>query len=310
MALGIVNLDDDDDEVSVIYSTPPSSVKKGTTKSDAISVEDYHPLKLKRVINLTQNPYSNDDDVQLLYTFPKTRKRFFKGECSNSKSDEKLESLNVPLTFMCEICADEKPKNENFRILGCSHSYCSDCVEKYVASKLQDNIVSIKCPVSGCKGLLEPQHCISILPKQVFDRWSDALCEAVILATEKFYCPFKDCSALLVDEKNGVNEVIAESECPECNRLFCAQCKVPWHSGINCAEFQKLNKDERSREDILLINLAKNKKWMRCPQCNIFVEKITGCFFITCRCRYNFCYYCGLANVDHGRHVCNQQITR
>lgn len=42
-------------------------------------------------------------------------------------------------------------------------------------------------------------------------------------------------------------EVIWESECPTCRRLFCAQCQVPWHSGINCIEFQKLNKDERER---------------------------------------------------------------
>ncbi|GFQ02132.1 probable E3 ubiquitin-protein ligase rnf217 [Phtheirospermum japonicum] len=234
MATKVLVIDDDDDEISVIYATPSSSVKKGTTKSDAISVEDYQPLKLERVIDLSQN----DDDVKLLYSFPKTRKRVFKGECSNSKSYEKPKVIE--LTFTCEICADEKPKNENFRILGCDHSYCSDCMEKYVATKLQDNIVAINCPVSGCEGFLEPQHCISILPKQVFDRWGDALSESVILATQKFYCPFKDCSALLVDDKN---EAIAESECPDCNRLFCAQCKVPWHSGIDCTGFKKLNKD-------------------------------------------------------------------
>ncbi|KAL3625261.1 hypothetical protein CASFOL_030715 [Castilleja foliolosa] len=175
--------------------------------------------KVSRIVNIEEL----DDIVEVSVIYPKTQKRVFKGECSNSKSDEKIESL----TFMCEICADEKHKNESFRILGCAHSYCSDCVEKYVASKLQDNIAAIKCPVSGCKGFLEPQHCISILPKQVFDRWT------VILATDqKLYCPFKD---------------------------------------------------KRSREDIMLMSLAKKMKWMRCPQCNIFVEKITGCFFITCR---------------------------
>ncbi|GFP82137.1 probable E3 ubiquitin-protein ligase rnf217 [Phtheirospermum japonicum] len=186
----------------------------------------------------------------------------------------------APLTFLCEICTDEKPKDEIFGVLGCRHSYCSECMEKYVASKLQDNVIAIGCPVSGCKGFLEPQHCISILPKQVFDRWGDALCETVILATQKFYCPFKDCSALLVDDKN---EVIAESECPDCNRLFCAQCKVPWHSGIDCAEFRKLNKDERSSEDIMLMNLAKGKRWVRCPSCRIYIEKTMGCAYMLCR---------------------------
>ncbi|KAL3622788.1 hypothetical protein CASFOL_033396 [Castilleja foliolosa] len=153
--LEIINIDDYDDEISIIYSTTPfSSVKN----SAAISVEDYHPLEHKR-------KFDDDDDVKFLYSFPKTQKKLFKGECSNSKSEIRI-----------------------------------------------DNVIAINCPVSDCKGSLEPQHCSSILPKQVFDRWSDALCEAVILATEKFYCPFKDCSALLVDDKNGLSdEVIVES---------------------------------------------------------------------------------------------------
>ncbi|KAK6152085.1 hypothetical protein DH2020_014720 [Rehmannia glutinosa] len=285
--LEIVNVPDsaaDDDEISVLYSTPVS-VKKGTSKSDAIPVENY-TLKPKRLmIDLSKDFSYLDDDVKLLYSFPKPRKRVFKGECSNSKSAQNPESIITPLTFMCEICADEKPTNDLFRVLGCDHSYCSDCMGKYVASKLQDNITAINCPVSGCNGFLEPQHCRSILPKQVFDRWGDALCEAVILASERFYCPFKDCSALLIDERMGGNDVIVQSECPDCNRLFCVQCKVPWHSGIECAEFQKLKKDERSNEDIMLMNLAKSKNWMRCPKCRFYVEKSEGCLFMKCRYR-------------------------
>ncbi|CAA0842152.1 RING/U-box superfamily protein [Striga hermonthica] len=295
----------DDDEISVIYATPLPA-NNGATKFDAISVEDYRPKLKRRTIGLSRNPYSDDDEVKVLHIFPKSRKKvFLKGECSYPEPEG--DTKPVPRsTFMCEICADEKPKEESFPILGCHHSYCADCVRNYVGAKLQDNVVSIKCPVSGCKGSLEPQHCRSILPEQVFNRWGDALCEAVILATEKFYCPFKDCSALLVDERKGKNEVIAESECPNCNRLFCAKCRVPWHSGVTCKEFEGLKKGERTREDIMLMSLAKNKKWMRCPQCSIYVEKITGCFFITCRCGYNFCYNCGAANVAHYGHICNK----
>ncbi|KAL3623560.1 hypothetical protein CASFOL_032376 [Castilleja foliolosa] len=280
--LEIINIDDDyDDEISIIYSTTPFSSFKNRA---AISVEDYHPLEHKR-------KFDDDDDVKFLYSFPKTQKKLFKGECSNSKTEHNTKLKIVPLTFICEICTDEKPKNAIFRVLGCRHFYCSECMKKYVASKLQDNVIAINCPVSDCKGSLEPQHCTSILPKQVFDRWSDTLCEAVILATEKFYCPFKDCSALLVDDKNGLNdEVIVESECPECNRLFCVQCKVAWHAGINCSEFQKLNKDERTNEDIKLMNLAKRKKWMRCPGCRIYIQKNRGCAHMLCRCGCNFIY--------------------
>ncbi|KAI3864789.1 hypothetical protein MKX03_035001 [Papaver bracteatum] len=148
--------------------------------------------------------------------------------------------------------------NEAFEIKGCGHSFCSECTVRYVASKIQENIISVGCPETNCQGVLEPEFCRSILPPEVYDRWGNALCESVILGGQKFYCPFKDCSALLLDEGEGG---ILQSECPHCNRLFCAQCKVPWHSGIICEDFQKLNVDEREGEDIMLMESAKKNKW-------------------------------------------------
>lgn len=44
-----------------------------------------------------------------------------------------------------------------------------------------------------------------------------------------------------------------------------------------------LHKDERERDDILLMTLAKNNNWRRCPKCRIFVEKIEGCRYMKCR---------------------------
>ncbi|KAL2533313.1 RING/U-box superfamily protein [Abeliophyllum distichum] len=297
----ILNISDDDatadsvdDDPIVLYATTVSS-RKRSSKMNTISVEDYH-LRAKKVIDVSQDfvyydlGNNDEDEVKILDSFPKTCKKFYK---SSNKKPAKDKEYGLPTTFMCEICADEKPTNELFRILGCTHSYCSECMAKYVASKLQENITTITCPVSGCNGFLEPYHCRSILPQQVFDRWGDALCEAMILTSEKFYCPFKDCSAMLIDDTMEENEVIIQSECPYCNRLFCVQCKVPWHLGMQCVEFQKLKKDERSNEDIMLMNLAKSKKWTRCPKCRFYVEKSEGCLFMICRCGYSFCYNCG-----------------
>ncbi|KAH9652921.1 RING-type domain-containing protein [Citrus sinensis] len=165
-------------------------------------------------------------------------------------------------SFVCEICVETKLRNESFSIKGCSHMYCVDCTVKYVDSKLQENVTSIGCPVTDCGGSLEPEYCRDILPEEAFDKWGKALCESLIPGAQKFYCPFKDCSALLIDD---AGEAIRESECPNCHRLFCAQCKVAWHAGIECADFQKLHKDEPESEDIILMKLAQNQKWNRCP---------------------------------------------
>lgn len=279
-------------EKDPILFTPISC--RGRNKKDAISVENYTEdkqlhqafvaslVQTKTIINLSDGEDDYDDELQVLKVKPKTpfRKKPFKHPSVTEQGQSSNSTPQVPTTFVCEICVEPKPQNENFNIKGCTHSYCSECMSRYVASKIQENVITIKCPEVNCMGVLELEFCRSILPKEVFDRWGTALCENLILGSQKFYCPYKDCSALLIDD-GGV--VVKESECPHCRRMFCAQCKVPWHVGIKCEEFQKLGKGEREREDIMLMNLAKNKNWQRCPKCQIYVERIDGCLFMKCR---------------------------
>ncbi|MBA0622327.1 hypothetical protein Godav_007882, partial [Gossypium davidsonii] len=270
---------------------------KGNSKTNAISVEQYTEerdlqlaIKLSTITSDTNFiDLDNYDDGLFLLNFQpqktdfgkkreKTKKPFSHlsitepGESSNCKTNQNP-------SFTCEICIEPKQPNESFNIKGCSHAYCTDCMIKYVASKLQDKITAISCPVENCGGLLEPEYCRNILPKEVFDRWGDALCEVMVLGLQSFYCPYKDCSMLLIDDGGGA---VKESECPNCRRLFCAQCKVPWHAELECGEFQRLHKDEREKEDIMLMKLAKEKKWARCPNCRFVVERTQGCRFMRC----------------------------
>ncbi|KAJ0794440.1 putative transcription factor C2H2 family [Helianthus annuus] len=231
--------------------------------------------------------------------------------CSSSKqpllSSKKRKRESKPLYSFCGICMDTKTASEMFDNTGiCGHIFCSDCIGQHVAVKIKENVTKVKCPDPKCKRVIGPEACRSIVPKEVLERWESILCESVIMESQKFYCPFKDCSAMLVDD-GGV--AVTQSECPNCNRLFCAQCKVAWHCGISCAEFQSLKKGERNQDhDKLLIDLAKNKKWMKCPKCMHFVEKVYGCDFIACRCGHGFCYRCGQpcdhAAIGRGSHRC------
>ncbi|CAL0315453.1 unnamed protein product [Lupinus luteus] len=180
--------------------------------------------------------------------------------------------------FFCTICMDSKPAEEIFMSQKCSHSFCGYCITKYVAAKIQENISMVKCPDPKCRGVLDPQSCRSIIPKDVFDRWEHALCDNLVLGSQKFYCPFKDCSAMLIDD--GMKAVTA-SECPHCNRMFCAQCKGSWHAGLACSEFQNLKDGVQKKEDQMVLELAKNNRWRRCSKCQFFVEKNEGCVVIS-----------------------------
>ncbi|KAL6200887.1 hypothetical protein ACLB2K_024602 [Fragaria x ananassa] len=96
----------------------------------------------------------------------------------------------------------------------------------------------------------------------MFEKWGRILCEDMIIGSQKFYCPFKDCSAMLIDD--GA-EAVRESECPNCKRLFCAQCKVPWHAQLTCSQFKRRSKNDPEKEDIMMEKLAFKKHWRKCP---------------------------------------------
>ncbi|KAK8258852.1 hypothetical protein V6Z11_D13G017200, partial [Gossypium hirsutum] len=145
----------------------------------------------------------------------------------------------------------------------------------------------IQCPVTDCDGVLDPDFCSEILPRDLFNRWGKALCESALLASEKFYCPYQDCSALLV---NDGEKSIQRSRCPLCKRVFCVQCNVAWHSGVDCNKFQKL---KTLGSDAMFVNLATRKKWRQCPNCKMLVGKSFGCHHVKCRCGERFCYNYG-----------------
>ncbi|CAB4288088.1 unnamed protein product [Prunus armeniaca] len=227
------------------------------------------------------------------------------GKPSVSKNIEYVRAVNN--NFGCNICFEPKAAHQWFDIKNCSHGYCTECMVNYVVSNLQENVTTIRCPEPDCaSGSIEPEDCDWILPQEVFERWESTLCEAAIPSSQKFYCPFSDCSAMLIIDDDG-SEVVRQSQCPHCQRLFCAQCKVAWHAEMECWEFQELNDDERGREDIQLRNLANMEDWKRCPNCKFYVEKKTGCNFMKCRCRATFCYRCGqsLSLPKTQRHYCS-----
>ncbi|RHN67555.1 putative transcription factor C2H2 family [Medicago truncatula] len=204
----------------------------------------------------------------------------------------------------CGICFDTVTNSNMFSTGLCNHPFCTKCISKYVKIQIKEKVVKIKCPDPECSVELKPEHLQCILPKKIIADWESANCEASIALKEKFYCPYKNCSLLLVNEEAG--RAITSCECPYCHRLFCAQCKVPWHGNMNCQEFQKSEIGQGLKQsDRKFLELAKREKWKRCPKCSMHVQRTTGCEHMRCRCGCHFCYICG-RDWD-GFHTCNHR---
>ncbi|KAI3935953.1 hypothetical protein MKX01_021904 [Papaver californicum] len=181
-----------------------------------------------------------------------------------------VNSYSSKMSF-CEIFMEAKPKSETRSSTNkCSHIYCSECITKHIPAKIHVNITQITCPEFNCNEMLELHLCKDIIPGQ------------------KIYS-FKDCSVMLVNDDDGV--IIRETQCPYCRRLFCAQCKVPWHSDLKCNDYVEMKSE--GKEDMLLINLAGRKSRKRCPSCRFYIERRDGCPHIIWRSGSQFCYACG-----------------
>ncbi|CAJ0642240.1 5824_t:CDS:2, partial [Entrophospora sp. SA101] len=138
-------------------------------------------------------------------------------------------------------------------ILSCSHGFCFLCISKYVNVEIQgDNIkFPILCPVKSatCQ--------------------KDGISEGIIeqaLSREDLEKYYRKMAEMAIGDK-----------------------KVsPWHNGFTCKEYQALPADQRSPEDLDVINLVKKEGWKRCPRCNFLIQKNGGCNHMTCKCKAQF----------------------
>lgn len=94
-------------------------------------------------------------------------------------------------------------------------------------------------------------------------------------------CPSPTCTAegLPDPTARGYPQV----SCHTCSFRSCAECAVPWHDKLTCAEFraQRINKllDDPERATL---KLMQKKDARRCPNCGLLVEKDGGCDSMHC----------------------------
>ncbi|KAL3325287.1 hypothetical protein AABB24_039066, partial [Solanum stoloniferum] len=203
----------------------------------------------------------------------------------------------------CAICFEETNFGQIFLVDDCRHRYCVSCMKQHVEVKLLHGIVP-KCPHAECNSDLKLDSCSNFLTPKLIDIMKQRIKEASIPVTEKVYCPYPKCSALM--SKSEVLEYSKGSflgaerlgirKCTKCNGLFCVNCKVPWHCNIACDEYRKRNPNPP--EDRKLKTLAETNLWRQCVKCNHMIELAAGCYHITCRCGYEFCYTCGAPWMD------------
>ncbi|KAL5711333.1 hypothetical protein ACHQM5_021800 [Ranunculus cassubicifolius] len=181
----------------------------------------------------------------------------------------------------CTICLEDTDSKEMFIIDGCSHRYCFSCMKQHMEVKILQGVIP-GCPHQECKTTLTVDGTKRFLPPKLVERMSLLIKEAAVPVTEKVYCPYPKCSTLMSrrEAHEYTNKFMAADrtvvrKCVNCHGLFCIDCKVPWHSTMNCNEFKRSNISARV-EEAKLKTLANQNLWRQCVKCG-----------------YQFCYTCG-----------------
>ncbi|OWM68868.1 hypothetical protein CDL15_Pgr025055 [Punica granatum] len=198
----------------------------------------------------------------------------------------------------CSICFEDADVSEMFSVDECLHRYCYSCMKRHVEAKLHNGVLAIKCPHDGCNSEISIDSCEKFLEPNLVSIMSQRMKEASVPAPERVYCPYPNCSALMSErevlEYSETSFIGAEQsgarKCIRCQHFFCINCRVPWHYNMSCIDYGIRNP---TPEDRALKSLANENKWRQCIKCNHMVELVYGCYHITCRCGYEFCYTCG-----------------
>ncbi|CAN0874825.1 E3 ubiquitin-protein ligase RSL1 [Linum grandiflorum] len=198
----------------------------------------------------------------------------------------------------CVICYEDTDSTQMFAVDNCLHRYCFSCMKQHVEVTLL-NGKDAKCPHVGCESEIKILSCEKFLDPKVVNIMSQRKKEASIPVTDKIYCPYPKCSNLMTKR-----EVLAYTKhyfvgaeasgarrCMKCRNYFCINCRVAWHYDMNCYDYKQSNR--HAREDKMLNSLANHSKWRQCVKCSHMIELADGCYHITCRCGYEFCYTCG-----------------
>ncbi|KAF8102376.1 hypothetical protein N665_0198s0084 [Sinapis alba] len=199
----------------------------------------------------------------------------------------------------CLICFNDIDPERMFSVGKCSHRFCFQCVKQHVEVKLLHGMIP-NCPHDKCKSEMVIDACGKLLTPKLGEMWKQRIKENAIPVTDRVYCPYLRCSALMSKTKISESAKSLQSaypasgvrRCVECRGLFCVDCKVPWHGKLSCTEYKKLHPNPPA-DDVKLKSLANNKMWRQCGKCQHMIELSQGCNHITCRCGHEFCYNCG-----------------
>ncbi|XP_056293591.1 ranBP-type and C3HC4-type zinc finger-containing protein 1 [Pseudoliparis swirei] len=188
----------------------------------------------------------------------------------------------------CPICFSAIPAQQGVVLRECLHTFCRDCLKATIVNS-QDAEVS--CP-EACDSKLLDREINALLTDEERQRFQDLrLSIAESRSEHSFHCQTPNCRGWCIYE-DEVNQFL----CALCDETNCILCRAI-HNDMNCKDYQDdlrtraMNDQAAQQTEQMLESLLKNGEAMKCPRCNIVIQKKDGCDWICClMCKTEVCW--------------------
>ncbi|XP_046371810.2 uncharacterized protein LOC124145899 [Haliotis rufescens] len=212
---------------------------------------------------------------------------------------------------VCGICYDDiKVSTESTdtpspatSLDACGHWFCDSCWRQHLVSKLRSGPCALTCPEYGCSVEADFPTLLSFLHigdvKKHIERQTS---EKINCSAQAKWCPKPQCGRAILAEGLPIRNRSIPVVC-SCGTDLCFACMKNAHWPATCAQAKQFREKVIALKDYVTLakdtffELFPNSITVRgksCPKCRWFIEKISGCPYMTCPCGAQFCWTCGI----------------
>ncbi|XP_029357399.1 ranBP-type and C3HC4-type zinc finger-containing protein 1 isoform X2 [Echeneis naucrates] len=188
----------------------------------------------------------------------------------------------------CPICFIPLEPGEGIVLRECLHTFCRECLKGTIVNN-QDAEVS--CP-DICDTKILDREIKALLTEEEHQRFLELrLSIAESRAEHSFHCQTPNCRGWCIYE-----DEVNEFHCALCDETNCILCRAI-HKDMNCKDYQddlriRAENDQAAQQTKQMLEaLLQNGEAMKCPRCDIIVQKKDGCDWICClMCKTEICW--------------------
>ncbi|KAH7389827.1 hypothetical protein BKA66DRAFT_558471 [Pyrenochaeta sp. MPI-SDFR-AT-0127] len=187
--------------------------------------------------------------------------------------------LDIP--YNCIAHLGRNPRNKKI------DPVCKTCIGNAMSARLDTlgaRKVGTGCLEPGCLELWNHDFVVRYMPRgeplekfnmEMFNVWLEDA------NPKPLTCLSPTCTAIGLPDPAAPG--FPQVTCHECSFRACAQCLIPWHKDLTCAEYSARHiNDQISDPEKDTLKLMQTKDGKRCPNCHLVIEKDGGCDSMFC----------------------------